>query len=227
VWDNLGKLFLQIIMNPLETFQRDIQKYCERLSTDRSGTLTELERTTFLKTLSPNMVSGHLQGNLLKMLTQIHRPKNVLEIGTFTGYAAIAIAQGLPEGSRLHTIEVNEELVYIIKEYFAKAKLEDKITFYQGNAAEIIPTLDMKFDMVFIDAGKRDNAKYYDLVFDRVNAGGLLITDNVLWGGKVIQNKYDKDTTLIHEFNLKVKNDPRVENVLLPIRDGLMVARKK
>lgn len=202
-------------------------KYCENHSTPQSQILYELERETNLKTLAPQMISGHLQGALLSLLSSLKRPQTILEIGTFTGYAAICLAQGLAENGILHTIEANEELAYIIQKYIKKADLEHKIQLHIGNAKTLIPTIDSTFDIVFIDAGKNDYEYYYDLVFDKVNSGGLIIADNVLWSGKVVQKDKDKDTKTIHAFNQKIQNDPRVENLLLPIRDGLIIAQKR
>lgn len=204
-----------------------LDNYCEAHTTPQSTLLYELERETYLKTLAPQMASGHLQGQLLTILIKLIQPKIALEIGTFTGYAAICIANGLPKGGQLHTIEVNEELVYFINKYIKKAKLEEKITSYIGDAAAVVPTLPYPFDFVFIDAGKKDYATHFDLVIDKVSEGGIILADNVLWSGKVAEKKLDKATRNLHDFNEKIQNDDRVENVLLPIRDGLMVIRKK
>jgi len=189
--------------------------------------LYELERETHLKTLAPQMMSGRLQGRLLTMLAQVSQPRIALEIGAFTGYGAISIAMGLPEGSVLHTIEANPELEYLLRKYIDKAGMTHKIVLHIGKAEEIIPTLPAMFDFVFIDAGKQQYAFFYDLVFDRITPGGLLLADNVLWSGKVVNSESDPDTRLIQAFNDKVQQDPRVDNILLPLRDGLMLARKK
>lgn len=202
-------------------------KYCENHSTTPSDALYELERETNLKTLSPQMLSGHLQGQLLAMICAIKQPKHILEIGSFTGYTAISMAQQLPKSSMLHAIEANEELAYIIRKYIKKAAVEDRITLYIGDAKQIVPTLDLTFDMVFIDAGKKDNALYYDLIFDKISPNGLILVDNVLWSGKVTHKEHDNDTRIIHAFNTKIKEDTRVEKIILPIRDGITVIRKK
>ncbi|MCB0549331.1 MAG: O-methyltransferase [Phaeodactylibacter sp.] len=213
----------------MNDFLNRINQYCEAHSTPPSPLLYQLERETHLKTLAPQMLSGPLQGQLLSLLSKIQRPKAILEIGTFTGYAALCLAQGLPEGGTLHTIEANPELEYLIRKYIALAGLQNKIHLHIGDALEVIPQLEGSFDLVFIDAGKQDYALYYDLVIDRVEPGGLIIADNVLWSGKVTspaEREGDADTRLIHQFNEKVQQDPRVENILLPLRDGLLIARK-
>lgn len=210
----------------MEFFKR-LSAYCESHTTLQNQVLYELERETHLKTLAPQMISGHLQGQFLILISQLLQPKSILEIGTFTGYAAICMAQGLAEGGVLHTIEPNRELEHIIRKYMAKAGLEDKIQLHIGRGEEIIPTLDAYFDLVFIDAGKQQNAFFYDLIFNKVNKGGLIIIDNVLWSGKVITEAKDPDTNVIRAFNEKIHHDTRVENIMLPIRDGLLIARKK
>ncbi len=201
--------------------------YCEAHSTPESPVLKELERETHLKTLAPQMLSGKLQGQFLRMLSLLLRPKYILEIGTFTGYATLSLADGIAEGGQLHTIEANEELAYIVKKYVEKAGMQDKVSLHIGDAKAIIPTLDISFDMVFIDAGKMDYSFYYDQIIDKVSPNGIILADNVLWSGKVVQKEHDNDTQVIHQFNEKVLNDDRVENIILPIRDGLMLARKK
>jgi predicted O-methyltransferase YrrM len=206
--------------------QKKINAYCEAHTTLPLPELYELERETHLRTLSPQMISGKVQGHLLTLLTSLAKPKLALEIGTFTGYASLCIAKGLPEGGMLHTIEVNPELVHISKKYFERAQLSDKITSHTGDAKQIIPSLACSFDLVFMDAAKFDYPAYYDLVIDRLNPGGLLIADNVLWDGKVAAKATDADTLTIDAFNKKVHQDKRVENVLLPVRDGVLVARK-
>jgi len=203
-----------------------IDRYCEAHTTPQSDLLYQLERETYLKTLAPQMASGHLQGQLLTILCQLIQPKIALEIGTFTGYAAICIAKGLPKDGVLHTIEVNEEIAYISNKYFKKSALAHQIKTYIGDAANLVPTIPHPFDFVFIDAGKKDYGKHFDLVIDKVNSGGIILADNVLWSGKVAQKKLDKATRVLHNFNQKIQQDDRVENVLLPIRDGLMVIRK-
>ncbi len=206
---------------------KKINAYCEAHTTEQSEVLYELERETYLKTLAPQMLSGHLQGQFLSFISQMIQPKCILEIGTFTGYSAIALAKGLAPGGMLHTIEANEELAHISNKYIKKAGLTDRITTYCTDAKQLIKELDLTFDLVFIDAGKNDYELYYDLVFDKVKSGGYLLADNVLWSGKVVQATHDKDTQTIDRFNKKVQQDPRVENILLPIRDGLILMRKR
>ena len=201
-------------------------RYCEAHTTAQDDILYELERETHLKTLAPQMISGHLQGQLLTMLSLMAQPQTILEIGTFTGYATICLAKGLARNGTLHTIEANRELAYIINKYLAKAKIADRIQLHLGDALQIIPNLPGHFDLVFIDAGKLDYAAFYDLVIDRVNPGGLIIADNVLWSGKVVFNDKEKTTQVLKAFNQKIQSDERVSNILLPIRDGMMIVRK-
>jgi caffeoyl-CoA O-methyltransferase len=206
-----------------------IEKYVLQHSNPESTTLKALHRETQLNVLLPQMLSGHLQGNFLKMISAMIKPSSILEIGTFTGYSAICLAEGLAPNGFLHTIDINEELEELATKYFEKAGVSKQIKQYIGNAVQIIPTLKMHFDLVFIDADKQNYALYYDLVFDQVKPGGYIIADNVLWSGKVAENikPNDKDTLAIHRFNEKVNNDNRVDNFLIPIRDGLMIAQKK
>ena len=205
---------------------KKINAYCEAHTTLPVPELYELERETHLCTLSPHMISGRLQGHLLMLLTTLARPMLALEIGTFTGYASICIAKGLPDGGMLHTIEINPELAPISRKYFEKTGLLDKITAHTGDAREVIPSLHLQFDLVFIDAAKFDYLFYYELLIEKVNPGGLLIADNVLWAGKVVTQAVDADTQNLEAFNKMVHDDPRVENLMLPIRDGLLVVRK-
>jgi predicted O-methyltransferase YrrM len=174
------------------------------------------------------MLSGHLQGNFLSMISKMIRPKQILEIGTYTGYSAICLAQGLQDGGKLHTIDNNEQLEKMTRSFFDQAGLKDKIHFYIGDASTVIPTIKEQFDIVFIDADKKNYSLYYDMVFDAVRKGGYIIADNVLWSGKILdtQKNNDRETVLIDEFNKKVHSDARVEHQLIPIRDGLMIAKK-
>lgn len=202
-------------------------QYCLDHSSPQSEVLYALERETYLKTLAPQMLSGPLQGALLSMICKMIRPKTILEVGTFTGYSAICLAQGLAPDGKLHTIEVNEEVQYISRKYFSLAGLAEQISSYLGDAADIIPTIEGTFDLVFIDAGKKDYGNHYDLVIDRVNSGGFLLVDNVLWSQKVIAKQLDQGAKTVDAFNKKIRDDDRVENVVLPIRDGLTLIRKK
>jgi predicted O-methyltransferase YrrM len=209
-------------------FDEKIEKYILDHTESEDDVLVELYRQTHLKIYHPRMLSGHLQGKLLKMLVHMVQPKNILEIGTFTGYSAICMAQALGSNGKIHTIEVNDELEDFAKSFFKKANVEDKIDFYIGSALDIIPTIDAEFDLVFIDGEKREYLDYYNLVFDKVKKGGFIIADNVLWSGKVVEKVKPSDlhTKRILEFNQFVHDDPRVENVLFPLRDGLMILRK-
>ncbi len=172
------------------------------------------------------MLSGHLQGRVLSLLSKLISPNTILEIGTFTGYATLCLAEGLKAGGTLHTIDINEELEDRVRAYFQESPYAEQIEYHLGNAMDIIPTLKQSFDLVFIDADKKNNINYYNLVIDKVPAGGLILIDNVLWKGKVLQEDYDKQTELILELNKQIAADPRVEKVILPLRDGLFLIRK-
>jgi len=211
----------------MDFFAPKLNAYIESHTEAESALMYELNRDTHIKAMMPQMLSGHLQGQVLRMFSFMIKPFNVLEIGTYTGYSALCLTAGLqPEGT-LYTIDINDELEEMVRNYFDRAGMTSQIDYRIGNAMNIIPELDAAFDIVFIDADKVNYSHYYDLVFDKVNAGGFIIADNVLWSGKVIEPKPDKDTLAIMAFNEKVHNDERVENVLFPIRDGLMVMRKK
>lgn len=205
-----------------------IEKYSELFSSKESDVLAELNRETHLHIMIPQMLSGHIQGNFLRMISFMIQAKTILEVGTFTGYSAICLAEGLQKGGVLHTIDINEELEDICSKYFKKSGFEDKIKHHIGNALDIIPKIKGTFDLVFLDADKINYSNYYDLLIDRVSKGGYIIADNVLWSGKVVEpiKPNDKDTKALHAYNKKINEDPRVENYLIPIRDGLMIARK-
>lgn len=213
----------------MNDFLNKINQYCEAHTSRQPPLLHQLERETHLKTLAPQMLSGHLQGQFLSLLSKLQRPKAILEIGTFTGYSAICLAQGLQEGGVLHTIEADPELEHIIRKYIALAGLEDKVRLHIADATKVVSSLAGPFDLVFIDAGKQEYGLYYDLVIDKVNPGGLIIADNVLWSGKVLDSsrrEQDEDAAFLHQFSEKVQLDERVENVMIPLRDGLLIARK-
>lgn len=210
----------------MEFIDLTIQQYAENFTSEESNILQQLNRETYAKVLMPRMLSGHLQGQFLSMISCMIQPERILEIGTYTGYSAICLAAGLKANGILHTIDINDELEDMVRQYFAKANVAEKIQYHLGNALEIIPTLNETFDLVFIDADKENYSVYFDLVIDKVRTGGFIIADNVLWSGKVLQEKKDKDTQAIHFYNEKVKADNSVEQILLPIRDGLMIARK-
>lgn len=208
----------------------DLSRYAADHTSPEPEVLQQLNRETHAKILSPRMLSGHVQGRLLSLFSKMLQPQRVLEIGTYTGYSALCLAEGLAESGKVITIDVNEELESMSRSYAEKAGLAGKIDFRIGKAADIIPGLHETFDLVFIDADKAGYGLYYDLVFGKVRSGGLIIADNVLWSGKVVQpeaTKKDKELRAILEFNRRVQEDNRVENLLLPVRDGLMVVRKK
>lgn len=205
----------------------DINSFAEDHSSPPSGLLSQLERDTYLHVVNPNMLSGHIQGLFLQMISEMIQPKRILEIGTYTAYGTICLAKGLVEDGLIHTIESNIELKGMVMNYLVRAGLTGRTIVHFGEAKDIIPVLDEKFDLVFIDASKEEYSEYYDLVFDKVRKGGFIIADNVLWGGKVVREGKDKETISLIEFSRKVTDDERVENVLLPVRDGLMLIRKK
>ena len=210
------------------TIDESIIEYVIKYTSPEDEVLQELDRETNLKVLKPYMLTGHLQGKILEIISKMVRPANILEIGTFTGYSAICLARGLKKGGMLHTIDRNDELADFSKKYFRKAGLADRIKQYTGEAGDIIPKINCTFDLVYIDIDKEDYLYIYNLIFDKVAAGGFILADNVLWSGKVTgQYKLaDKDTRSIISFNNFVKDDDRVENTIIPVRDGLMVIRK-
>ncbi|MFK7933352.1 MAG: O-methyltransferase [Saprospiraceae bacterium] len=203
-----------------------LHQYCTAHSSPQSDLLYRLDRETHLKTLAPQMSSGELQGRFLSLLSKLMRPQHILEIGTFTGYATLCLAEGLAPDGKISTIEVNPEIRHISQKYFTESDYAAQIDSYTGDAKTIIPTLATPFDLVFIDAGKNHNDLYYEMVLPLVKTGGLIITDNVLWRNKVVMGATDRDTQTIQAFNEKVNNDTRVENLLLPVRDGVLIARK-
>ena len=212
----------------MEFISQELDKYVCDHTENEPTLLYELNRRTNLEVLRPRMLSGHFQGRVLSMLSNMISPLNVLEIGTYTGYSALCFAEGLQAGGKVTTIDINEELEDLVREYIAKSDFSNNVDFIVGDALEIIPTLTTEFDLVFIDADKQNYSGYYDLVFDKVKKGGYIIADNVLWSGKVVEDyeTTDRDTQLLMDFNKKVQDDPRVQNVLFPLRDGLMIARK-
>ena len=210
----------------MDLVRTDIQAYAERHTSPESDLLRTINRETYERVMAPRMLSGHLQGRFLAMISCIVQPKWILEIGTYTGYSAICLAEGLQPGGKLITLDVNEELEDTVRENFEKAALTAQVDFRIGNAVDIIPQLNEQFDMVFIDADKENYSRYFDLVIDHVNLNGVILADNVLWSGKVLGEKPDKDTKAIMAFNQKVAEDNRVQRVLLPIRDGIMMMRK-
>jgi caffeoyl-CoA O-methyltransferase len=205
-----------------------IFEYARQHSSPEDEVLAALNRETHLRTVYPNMLSGHLQGRFLEMISHLLAPRRILEIGTFTGYSAICMARGLAEGGLLHTIDMNDETMVIARKFIHLASLDDKIILHTGNAMEIIPDLREVFDLIFIDADKPQYVSYYNAVFDKLRVGGIILADNVLWDGKVLnENKYpDRETKGILNFNKFVSEDVRVEKVMIPLRDGLLMIRK-
>jgi predicted O-methyltransferase YrrM len=211
----------------MEFIDEKIEAYAEAHTSSEPDYLAELNRETQQKVLQPRMLSGHFQGRILSMLSKLKQPQRILEIGTYTGYSALCLAEGLSKNGKLHTIDKNEELAEMVKTYVAKANMTDKIVLHIGNALEVIEQLNEKWDIVFIDADKENYVNYYHLVIDNMNPGGLIIADNVLWSGKVLDNstKSDLETETLKQLSEMTQNDYRVRNVLLPVRDGLLIAQ--
>lgn len=210
----------------MEFISKELDKYVCDHTENEPSVLTELNRETHLNVLKPRMLSGHFQGRVLSMISNMIKPKDILEIGTYTGYSAICLAEGLIEGGHLITIDNNEELKDMVLKYIEKSGNSEKIKQLIGDAGVLIPELRRDFDIVFIDADKSNYINYYHQVFDKVRTGGYIIFDNVLWSGKVLDGSTDKDTLTLMELNKLIHEDERVQEVLLPIRDGLLIARK-
>ena len=207
----------------------ELENYAAQHTEDEPLLLQELNKRTHLNILQPRMISGHFQGRFLSLLSKMVQPRTILEIGTYTGYATLCLAEGLhPEGV-LHTIDIKEELTDLQREFFDRSGYGSQIVQHLGKAADIIPSLDTTFDLVFIDADKQNYAHYFDLVIEKMNRGGIILSDNVLWSGKVVEEvkPNDKHTQALMAYNRKIKDDPRVETVLLPIRDGITLSRVK
>jgi caffeoyl-CoA O-methyltransferase len=205
----------------------DLEDYVTAHSQDEPELLAQLNKETYQKILLPRMLSGHFQGRVLSMLSKLIRPTSILEIGTYTGYATLCLCEGMQENGTVHTIDIKEELVDFQRKYFDKSPWGNQIVQHLGEAIDIIPTLESKFDLVFIDADKENYLNYYELIVPKMNKGGIILSDNVLWSGKVVEplKEGDFSTKILLEYNQRLKNDPRVETVLLPIRDGLTVSR--
>ncbi len=205
----------------------ELERYIEQHSQKEPELLVALNRETHQKVLQPRMLSGHFQGRVLSMLSKLIRPEHILEIGTYTGYATLCLCEGLQKKGSVDTIDINEELAFIQKKYFDLSPWKEQITQHIGDAMEIIPSLDKKYDLVFIDADKENYLNYYDMIVPKMKVGGIILSDNVLWSGKVLEEPNPKDlsTNILLEYNKKINEDPRVETVLLPIRDGLTVTR--
>ena len=213
----------------MDFISKKIEDYCVKNSKGIDPILDKLERETQLKVMRPRMLSGKLQGKFLEQMVLMSNATNILEIGTYTGYSALCMAIALPDNGVLHTIDINAELETMANKYFKLADLDHKIVMHIGNALDIIPTLNTKFDLVFIDADKHNYINYYDMLINRLPSGAWILVDNVLWSGKIldIENNNDRETVAINKFNKKITNDNRVDNMLLPLRDGVMMIRKK
>lgn len=212
----------------MEFIDENLAQYCEAHTSPETDLLARLNRETHLKVLSPRMLSGHLQGRFLSMISHLMRPKRILEVGTYTGYSALCMAEGLAEDGELHTIDINEELEDFARKYFDQSPFGHKIVQHIGDAMEIIPTLDIQWDIVFLDADKFRYPQYFEMLVERIAPGGLLMADNVLWSGKIIDDRaQDKDTVALRQLNDMIQAHPAFENALIPIRDGVMMARKK
>jgi len=205
----------------------ELEDYIEHHSEKEPELLAALNKETYQKILLPRMLSGHFQGRVLSMLSKLVRPVNILEIGTYTGYAALCLCEGMREDGTLHTIDIKEELIDFQRKYFDRSSWGKQIIQHLGEAVEIIPTLDVRFDLVFIDADKENYLNYFELIVPKMNKGGIILSDNVLWSGKVLEPLQNNDvsTKVLLEYNRLLRDDPRVETVLLPIRDGLTVSR--
>ena len=205
----------------------ELENYVEKHSENEPQLLADLNRETYQKVLLPRMLSGHFQGRVLSMLSKLIRPQNILEIGTYTGYSALCLAEGMQDSGFLHTIDIKEELVDLQRKYFDKSPWGKQIVQHLGQATDIISTIDLKFDLVFIDADKENYLNYYEMIVPKMNKGGIILSDNVLWSGKVLEDLNPKDisTAVLLKYNKLLQEDPRVETVLLPIRDGLTVSR--
>jgi len=188
--------------------------------------LSELNRETWANVMIPRMLSGHLQGRVLSMISKMIHPTNIIEVGTYTGYSALCMAEGLKENGKIHTLDINEEYTSVAKKYFDKSDYKENIIQHIGNAVDVIPQLNDKFQLAFLDADKENYSNYFDLIINKMDIGGYIIADNVLWSGKVTEENKDEETMALHNYNKKVLSDKRVETVLLPVRDGLNISRK-
>ena len=210
----------------MEFLDKKIEEYIQLKTTDESELLSKLNRETWAKVLMPRMLSGHVQGRVLSLFSNLIKPKNIIEIGTYTGYSALCLAEGISEKGELHTIEINEEHALIAEKYFKESKYQKNIIQHIGSAINIITKIDKKFQLAFIDADKENYSNYFDLIINKMDINGIIIADNVLWSGKVIESDMDTETKQLDLYNQKIMNDNRVENVLLSVRDGLMICRK-
>lgn len=213
----------------MEFLSESIIEYCENHSEKEPEYLAKLNKETHQKVLQPRMLSGHYQGRLLSLISKLVNPQNILEIGTYTGYSALCLAEGLQPNGKLHTIDINEELFDFQQKYFQESEFKDQIIQHLGDATKIIPQLDLKFDLVFIDADKPNYPNYFEIIIDKMNPGGLILSDNVLWSGKVLEEvkRNDLSTEALLKYNKMLAEDDRIETVILPLRDGLTLSRLK
>ena len=210
----------------MDFIPEEIDVYSVKHTEKEPKLLSELNRETWANVMTPRMLSGHLQGRVLSMFSKMINPKNIIEIGTYTGYSALCMAEGLKNNGTLHTLDINEEYASIAERYFNRSKYAKNIKQHLGNALDIIPTLNCNFQLAFIDADKENYSAYFDLIIEKIDLYGYIIADNVLWSGKVTKEEMDTETKALDLYNKKVISDPRIETILLPIRDGLMVSRK-
>jgi len=214
------------IPKTMEFLPNVINDYSKGYTEKEPQLLAELNRETWANVMTPRMLSGHMQGRILSMISKMISPENIIEIGTYTGYSALCLAEGLKENGKLHTLDINEEYTSIAKRYFNNSNYNNIIQQHIGNAIDIIPDLDTNFQLAFIDADKENYSSYFDLIIDKMDIGGYIIADNVLWSGKVTKKQKDEETEALHQYNKKVLADKRVETLLIPVRDGLMMSRK-
>tara|TARA_B110000263_G_scaffold107480_1_gene93899 strand:- start:3963 stop:4601 length:639 start_codon:yes stop_codon:yes gene_type:complete len=210
----------------MEFINKNIEDYISNHSNQETDLLSQLNRETWAKVLMPRMLSGHIQGRVLSLFSNIIKPTNIIEIGTYTGYSALCLSEGIKENGEIHTIDINEEHTLIAEKYFKKSKFSKNIIQHLGKALDIIPKINKRFQLAFIDADKENYSKYFDLLIDKIDVNGIIIADNVLWSGKVIKKPMDNETKELDLYNKKVNSDLRVENILLSVRDGLMICRK-
>ena len=210
----------------MEFLPKEIKKYSEYHTEKEPELLKKLNRETWAQVMTPRMLSGHIQGRALSMFSKMINPQNIIEVGTYTGYSALCLAEGLTKSGSLHTIDINEETTSIARRYFNKSEFSNKIHQHIGNGLEIIPKIDCNFQLAFIDADKENYSAYFDLIIEKMDINGYIIADNVLWSGKVVNKQLDNETRALDEYNKKMMNNERVETMLLPIRDGLMISRK-
>ena len=210
----------------MEFLPEKISSYSLENTEKEPKLLSDLNRETWANVMIPRMLSGHLQGRVLSMISKMIHPTNIIEVGTYTGYSALCMAEGLKENGKIHTLDINEEYTSVAKKYFDKSEYKENIIQHIGNAVDVIPQLNDKFQLAFLDADKENYSNYFDLIINKMDIGGYIIADNVLWSGKVTEENKDEETMALHNYNKKVLSDKRVETVLLPVRDGLNISRK-